>query len=365
MKNRSEEKRLVTHEILCKSAWGQPALKKLGIDILRYRLHTEVKKLRDKLGDNGKRPRIIGGIRPHGYRFLLEEVAVKGLYGKRTTGSLGPASSVFLHPGLLTRVVGTVMTVHQGMIVPSLQGIDGIEAQVAFVHTEELVELSGRINAQAFRRQMWRGTGVGQPLNIREKVLRNRGHCQKNPYCILLIRSFPIQSFTPTKPYIGLSHVIPLNARGYDRYRAGRIEDNKFNDPNDICGLGENVRALVLFSIAADTQTLRQAYAGMPQEFNSSGEFKYQVGMSLVRSLAYHVQRMLEHYDSPGGGMPIELLAQNDGAEDIINVLKSAEFARTKYISGDKFPIWKALCRRDAGKPRREFSAVDWGLKAI
>jgi hypothetical protein len=220
--------------------------------------------------------------------------------------------------------------------------MDGIEKYITFADSDMLAEISGRMNAHAFRREIWRGTGDTGADNILEKVERNRAHYHKNPYTLLMIRAFPILGFNPANEYIGFSHIIPLHEQGRVRYCNGDIEDN-FLGPDFICEKGEKLAALLLFSLAVDTESLRKAYRGMPKQITTSGQFKYQVGLTLLRSLAYHLRRMMKLYDKIG--TPVQLLAQNDGAKDVINVLTVLGFQQTHNLSGDHFPIWSTTCK--------------------
>lgn len=260
----------------------------------------------------------------------------------KTTEAFGPASSVFAQRGILSSAIGKLVTGLNPLIVPTIQEMDGIETHVAFVDSDALAEISGRINARAYRQRLWRGTGTKGTDNTLEKIERNRAHYQKNPHTLLLIRSFPILDFNPTNEYIGLTHVIPLHRHGLTRYRNGEIEDNLLG-PDLICAPGEKLAALLLFSLALDTESLRKAYRGMPKHIRTSGQFKYQIGLTLLRSLTYHLRRMMEVYDQIG--CPVQLLAQHDGAADLINVLNGLGFRQTSEVSGDHFPIWSTTCK--------------------
>jgi hypothetical protein len=282
------------------------------------------------------------------------------LDGSETGGIFGPASSMLVHPGLLISVMKSVRIKHNNVIIPEIDTIKKSKNEVAFVNSDEMVKNCGCLNASAFRGGIWRGcleeqTETAYLLNERHKIQRNRSHYDKNPYALLLIRSFPLLGCNPKEQYIGFSHVIPLNTKGYNKYLRGKIKDNLL-EPDVICRINETARAILIFSIVVDPWALKRAYRKRLADEKWKDQFRYELGQRLIRAVAFHVYRMLELYDN--GGKPLELLAQNDGvgkegddAKSVINTLLEAGFKikrpQKPFISGDGFQIWTARCKRN------------------
>jgi hypothetical protein len=258
-----------------------------------------------------------------------------------TPGALGPATSVFGSPGLIQSATQGSISFHQGtMILNPLAGLDP-EGLFSFADTERLINLSGVLNAQAFRKHPWWGTSSSPGYNILEKSERNRSHIRKNPYTLLLIKAFKSDQFEPRDEYIGFSHVIPLSREGHEAYCRGHIPDN-FLGPEVICAPGQPARSLLLFSIAADTRSFRNAYPGF-QTKQATLRLKYQLAAVLIRALGYHISKMMSVQGDAGF---TELIAQNDNDKGVLNALEFGHFRTSDLRSGDHYAIRTAFCRK-------------------
>lgn len=279
-------------------------------------------------------------------KSLRKSKAVSQRKRQGLSGALSPAGASIAKRGILESVLRFVgLEVYEGTMVPTLDDPAELSRRFTFVNTDDLSVICGELNASAFSKQIWKGKGKNFSENVMEKIERNSLHARKNPYCLLLIKPFPVGGFFPTKErqYVGFSHVIPLTEEGYKDYVAGRIQDNSF--PSEfICGPEDRPSALLIFSIAIDgRRALRRAYQGLPITQKKLQRLKHRAAQELMQALTYHVHFLMSLYADPARSL--EILAQTDGSRDVMGALQTAGFRPTSNISADCCPIWSVTAK--------------------
>jgi hypothetical protein len=268
--------------------------------------------------------------------------AVEGRQAK--DGALGAATSVFSQRGLILTAIRQVVEIGGNRVVLKKEAESNPGDLLVFPDAKS-IDASGVLNAQAFRRQRWAGTGAGLEQNVVEKTVRNESHFQKNPHTVLLVKAGAFQQFQPADEYIGYTHVIPLTQAGYNDYYRGGIEDNLLG-ADVICAPEESARALLLFSFAMDTMSLRRAYKGLSLSNSSNRHlWMYAIATELVRAMAFHVSWLMKLHANVGSA---ELLTQNDTDRGMQTVMELLGFEKTPYRSGDGHTIRSVLCKRGA-----------------
>lgn len=318
----------------------------IDFQLLETQVYTHVSELRRELKDDAPRrlvrgssraawteARVIQQVRPHGYRFMP------------TVDIKTKARGLFVSEGSWSAVVNRFLKTipNESTIAIRTEALSDVNQKYFMYVDDSLIRECGRINARAYRYQMWRGTAKTLAGNIFEKPERNRDHCKQNPYTLLMLKAFPIGDLTPDREaYLGLSHIIPLTDNGYERYVAGEIKDNTLHS-DVICKPGVVARALVLFSLGIDTSTRASVYRKLSPEC-SGDEWKAHVGFMLAEMHVRHLHRMMELHD---GGKPIEwLVQQNEGGPDVLEGLRLAGFRQTPHKSGDGCCIWSVTATR-------------------
>jgi hypothetical protein len=255
---------------------------------------------------------------------------------------VGSATTIFAQRGLIISAVREALEIGEHSLI--LKPVDRRDAAARFVFADAtLSETTGLLNAQAFRRQPWGGTGKSIGTNILEKTTRNRAHIEQNGYSILLVKAAPSGGFVPRDSFAGFTHVIPLNRSGLADYMAGRIEDNLLG-PDAIARPGEAAQAMLLFSFALDPVSLRTLYRGA--RASQRHNCMYVMARELVLAMAFHVAHLM---DVHCGVRRVELLAQNDHDSGMLTLFELLKFEDTGKTSRDGQSIRSVVCTR--GQP--------------
>ena len=221
---------------------------------------------------------------------------------------------------------------------------EDVRHDVTFVRNNRDLDACGRINAQAYSGNRWGGVGLTIEDNVLEKTERNRNHWEKCPKALLLLKATRVEGATPSKGYIGFTHLIPLNEVGFRRYCRGEIEDNVLGT-DVIASPHERAEAILLFSMALDPMSIDRLYRRSEHRIgnrpNGFQRFRYHQFEKLIRALAYHAEEMAAEYH--GGQSRVRVIVQADDSGEMIPAIRRAGFTKTGWVSGDRCPIWELM----------------------